>query len=83
MIKIQVGKNGVTPNLIETLRSALKNTKMIRVPVLKGAVRDKEKVKEMADEIVAGLGPNHVYKIIGFVIILRRTKNQTKKVSKK
>ncbi len=71
-MKFQIGKSGVTPGVIESLELAFKTHKIIRISVLKGAVRDKEKVKEMAEELTQGLKGEYKYKIIGFTIVLRR-----------
>ena len=73
MIKFQIGKNGVNKGVIESLKLAFKNSKIVRISVLKSSIRDRKKIREMADEISSKLGKNYVYKIIGFTIIMRRT----------
>lgn len=72
MIQLQLGKNGLTGEFIETLRNAFKNTENIRVGVLKSATRDREELKEWAEKIIVGLGKNYTYKIIGWTIVLRK-----------
>lgn len=73
VLKFQIGKNGITPNVIESLSLAFKKHKQVRISVLKSAVRDKERVKEMAEEIKNALGENYAYRVIGFTIIMRKT----------
>jgi len=75
--KFQIGKSGINPGIIESLKLAFKNHKEVRVSVLKSTGRDKQKIKQMASEIQEKLGIHVDYRIIGFTIILRkRTKKQ-------
>jgi RNA-binding protein YhbY len=70
--EIQLGKQGITENFVETLRSHFKKHGNVRVSVLKSAGHSKEKVKEYCDEILEKLGKNYTSKIIGFKIILKK-----------
>ena len=70
--QVQLGKQGVTENFIESLRNHFKKTKMIRISVLKSAGRDRTKLKEDAEKIINSLGKNYVAKIIGFTIIVMK-----------
>ncbi len=83
-MKFQIGKFGLTDNVVESLRSAFKTHDRIRISVLKNAVRDKSKVRDIADELARKLGNKHDYGyrhiIIGFTIIL--IKNKKSKVYK-
>lgn len=72
-MKFQIGKGGITEGVIESLRNAFKTHKTVRISLLKGSGRDKEKTKEMAEEISNRLGGNFKYTIIGFTIVLRRS----------
>jgi RNA-binding protein YhbY len=79
-IKFQIGKNGVNEGVIESLVLAFKNHKQIRIVTLKSSGRDKDSIKVMADELVAGLekklvGNKFAYKIIGFTVIMRKKKS--------
>ena len=78
-IKFQIGKRGITPGVLESLRLAFKTRKVVRISVLKGAVRDRERVKEIADEIVNKLGfSKYKFKIIGFTIVIKKSVRKTK-----
>ena len=70
--EIQIGKNGITENFIESLRINFNTHVQVRISVLKSADRDKEKVKEMAERILNDLGNNYTAKIIGFTIIIKK-----------
>lgn len=69
---IQVGKNGISENLIETLKSHFKKHQNVKVVFLKNSGRDKAKVKKVANEIVENLGKNYTYRILGFTIFIKK-----------
>jgi RNA-binding protein YhbY len=70
---IQLGKNGITANFIETLKNGFKNHNTIRVSVLKSAEgHEKSKIKEMTEELLGELGANYSARIIGFTIVLKK-----------
>lgn len=75
---IQLGKNGVTENFILTLLNQFKTHKSIRIHVLKNARPEgkegKQKVKEYSEKILESLGDKYASKIIGFTIILKKSK---------
>ena len=70
--EIQIGKNGITDNFIESLKINFKTHVQVRISVLKSADRDKEKVREMSERILNDLGRNYTAKIIGFTIIVKK-----------
>ena len=69
---MQIGKNGIDENFIETLKNHFKNHKNVKVAVLKSATREKIKIKEMAEDLVSKLGDNYNYRIVGFTIFLKK-----------
>ena len=69
---LQLGKQGITNNFIETLKNHFKNYENIKVSVLKGAGHNKENVKKYSGEILEKLGNNYTSKIIGFTIVLKK-----------
>lgn len=77
--KFQIGKNGITPGVIESLSLAFKHHKQIRISVLKSATRDKEKLKQMAHEIIKKLPINCDVRIIGYTIILIKKAKKSKR----
>jgi RNA-binding protein YhbY len=73
--KFQIGKSGITETFIETLKTAFKTHRQLRISTLASSGRDKEKIKLMASQIseeLSSLGLSTAYKIIGFTIILRK-----------
>ncbi len=78
----QIGKNGVTDNFIETLKTYFKNHNSVRISVLKSGTRDRKELKRIAEEIPKKLGENFTSRAIGFTIIVRKwRKNLSKKLS--
>ncbi len=53
--EMQIGKNGITDNFIETLKSNFKKNENVRISVLKSAGHEKEKIKKYSDEILEKL----------------------------
>ena len=68
--KIQLGKNKVTENFIETLKSHFKKNNVVKISVLKSAGR--ENLKKYSEEILEELGAKYTSKIIGFTIVLKK-----------
>ncbi len=72
----QLGKNGITEGFVNSLRNDFKKHTSMRISVLKGAGRKREKVKQYSDEILDKLGKNYTSKIIGFVIVVRKWRRE-------
>ena len=74
LIQLQIGKNKLTPEFIENLKSlfSAKTNDSARISLLPSSTRDKAEVKKWAEEILAKLGRNFTYKIIGYTIVLRK-----------
>jgi len=70
--QIQIGKQGLTDNLIFTLESHFKKYKNMKIKVLKGGGHDKVKVKSYADTIIERLGPFYTARVIGFTIFIKK-----------
>ena len=71
-LAMQLGKNGITENFIETLKNNFKGHNNVRISVLKSAGHERSKIKEMGTQIIGKLGENYTVKIIGFTIIVRK-----------
>lgn len=72
MVKLQLGKNGLTAEFIANIKKIFVNAEHVRVGLLKSATRDKEEAKKIAEKLVSELGKNFTFKIIGYTIVLRR-----------
>lgn len=74
--KLQIGKNGLTIEFIEQVKTLFKKDKIIKISILKSACRDKKQAKELADKLIQELGPKYDYKLVGYVLtILKFRKN--------
>ena len=69
---IQLGKQGLTKNFIETLRNNFIKNQIIRISVLKSAGHEREKVKAYSEDILKELGVRYTSRIIGFTIVVRK-----------
>jgi RNA-binding protein YhbY len=70
--EMQLGKNGITENFIQTLKCCFQTHESIRISVLASAGHSKEQIKKYSDEILDKLGNNYTAKLIGFKIILKK-----------
>lgn len=69
---IQLGKQGITENFMTNLKNQFKNSKNVKVSVLKSAREEKSKMKEYNEEILKELGKSYTSRIIGFTIIVKK-----------
>jgi RNA-binding protein YhbY len=67
--KFQIGKNGLTEGVLQSLSQDLKYHKQIRVSVLKAACRDRKELDNLAAKLKEKL-PVKNCRIIGYTIIL-------------
>ena len=70
--QIQLGKQGITDNFIETLKNHFKKHEQVRVSVLKSARENKSKVREFSEQILGKLGKKYTARIIGFTIVIKK-----------
>ncbi len=83
--RFQIGKNGVTSGVVDSLSLALKHHKQIRISALKASGRNRGNIEQMAKDLTSRLAEakeNCDYKIIGFTIILIK-QSASKQKSKK
>jgi len=50
-----IGKNGITPSLIEEIKRQLKDNKLVKIKLLKSAIEEKPR-EEVAKELVQETG---------------------------
>lgn len=68
--KIQLGKSGITDNFVESLKNQFKNSKTVKVFVLRNAKR--EDIKKYREKLLEKLGQNFTARKIGFTIVLKK-----------
>ena len=73
---MQVGKGGVTPNIVKTISDALEARELIKLSVLENCGYT---AREAADELAEALGAE-VAGVIGRKIILYRESEKNKKI---
>lgn len=69
---IQLGKNRITDNFIETIKAHFKKHDNVKIDVLKSAEHKKEKIKMYSKDMLERLGKNYTAKIIGFTIFIKK-----------
>ncbi len=74
IIKIPLGKQGLTENFFLTLNNAFKTHEIAKISVH----QHKEETRAMAEEIVNKLGNKYSYRIIGFTIVVRKWRKARK-----
>jgi len=74
LIKLQIGKKGLTQNFIEQVRNIFDKTKtkFLKISLLKSARKDKEDAKDIGEGLVRALGQDFTYKLIGYTLSLRK-----------
>lgn len=71
-VEMQLGKNGLTENFINTLKVNFQNHDNVRISVLKSAGHEREKIKKYSEELLEKLGNNYTARLIGFKIIFKK-----------
>lgn len=69
---VQIGKNGITENFLETLKNYFKNHQNVKISVLKSATRNREELKKISEKILEGMGKNFTTRTIGFTIVVKK-----------
>jgi len=72
MIKLQIGKNGLTEGFIAQVKKSFENEEMIKVAILKSACRDKKEAAEICLKLADALGKNYVYRLVGYVCTIHK-----------
>jgi len=75
---IQIGKQGITENFVETLKNYFKNRENIKISVLKNATRNKNEINKFSEEILEKLGEKYTSRIIGFTIVVKKWRKNVK-----
>lgn len=70
--RLQLGKNGLTPEFIEQVQTIFKKEKILKITILKSACRDKKQAKEIAENLMESLGKKYKYKMVGYVLTIMK-----------
>jgi RNA-binding protein len=66
---LQIGKDGVTEKLADSVEAALNNRELLKVRVLETAPGS---AQEMGEQLVSGIRDAHLVQVIGRVIVVYR-----------
>jgi len=80
IMQFQIGKLGLTEEVVKTLNNLLKTHDQIRISVLKSSGR--ENIKLLADNIINRINYKCSARVIGFKIILSKLSRVPKDKSK-
>lgn len=75
-MRFQIGKAGVTEGVLESLKMGFKTHSAIRISVLRSQAPTKDKVREIAEELVRRLEGPHRFITVGFTIVLKKQKEK-------
>ena len=75
---VQIGKNGITENFLETLKNYFKNHQNVKISVLKSATRNREELKKISEKIIESMGKNFTARTIGFTIVVKKWRKNMK-----
>lgn len=81
MATYQLGKGGVTPNFVSTVKGGFNKNKNLKVVVLQAFSRDKAQIKKTAEDLCVALTDDKMKvrsRIIGFTIILWKLRKRAK-----
>jgi RNA-binding protein YhbY len=70
--RLQLGKNGLSLEFIDQVKSIFENELMIKISILKSACREKSEAKQIAEELIEALGPKYGYKLVGYVLTVTK-----------
>ena len=72
--KFQIGKKGLTEEFVGQLNHYFEKShaEVIKVEILKSCCRDKKDAEKIGDELVEKLGKNFTYKLVGYVLTVRK-----------
>jgi len=77
--EMQIGKNGISDNFIQTLKGCFEKHDNVRISVLPSAGHSKEQMKKYSEEVLQKLGDNYTARLIGFKITLKKWRHSMKK----
>ena len=69
---LQLGKQGLTDNFLNTLKGHFERHSNVKISVLKSAGHERGKVKEYSEEILKKLGEHYTALVIGFTIVVKK-----------
>ncbi|HEX2167626.1 MAG TPA: YhbY family RNA-binding protein [Longimicrobiales bacterium] len=75
---LQIGKEGVTEAVADTVEAALNNRELLKVRVLESAPGH---AREMGDQLVSGIRDTHLIQVIGRIVVIYRRHPEKPEIS--
>ena len=72
VLQLQIGKKGYTEEFAKQVQHEFEERTRIRINILKSATRNNEEAKEIADKLMAFLGPHYTSRLIGYVLTVHK-----------
>ena len=70
--KFQIGKQGLTEGVLDSLRQDLKNHRQVRVSILKSCCRTRAEVLEIISKMKSSLPKKFKYRLIGYTVAISK-----------
>ena len=83
VMQFQIGKQGLTEEVVKTLDNLFKSHDQIRISALKASGRDRNSIQSLADEIIEKINYKCAARVIGFKIILSKLSKVPKDKTKR
>ena len=74
--EMQIGKNGITENFIQSLNGQFEKVRTVKISVLRSARENQDDVKKLSNELLEKLGTHYTAKVIGFKIVLKKWRKE-------
>jgi RNA-binding protein YhbY len=81
IVFFQLGKKGLTPDFIESLKKTFKKHDLVKINILKSCSREKKEGKNIGEKICSELkksGKDFTYKLIGFTLSIKKWRKARK-----
>ena len=72
IMQFQIGKQGLSDNVVSTLNSVLQSHDQVRISVLRSFSRERAKIEQLSNDIINKINYKCAYRLIGFTIILSK-----------
>jgi RNA-binding protein YhbY len=82
IMQFQIGKQGLSDNVVSTLNSVLQCHDQVRISVLRSFSRERAKIEQLSKDIIEKVNYKCASRLIGFTIILSKLSKVPKDKSK-
>jgi len=72
--RLQLGKNGLSPEFIEQVKKVFENEQILKISILKSACRDKKDAEKIGEDLLNALGKKYIFRLVGYVLTINKFK---------